>query len=456
MRLKLPLAALMFSVSLTSGCQNNIFQPANTAPPAMRDVPSVRLNYKYEPDVPAPSIEANKTVSNERNAAVQADFDSNRQLELLDRTIVSPDQKRILAVYHRISDIPDQDQMDVFRLDMYSSEGRLLKKLTSETMAAYFPETIVWSPDSGSLAFVAKTRAVQTDGDSIATAPANNANAAANIQLEGNSDMTGNTANSNSAPIRSSPTPASPTGILTFRTQQIYFCNADGNGLKALTQNEGLIYFYYTWSPDSSMLATLATTAREWKYAEITANSKVEMMVPSGRPRIVEKNGRERRLDDNQTQIWPVWAPDSTKVAVAYDVEIPDAQNPNNKRRDTQIRIYDTMGTNPTQAAILLRNQLLLSSLAYDRQQQKLAQSGSNENADANLSTEPEQPLSTLPDENSLVSYNPIVEIAWPSEDLLYLKTAYLKRMPNVADNVTSFARWHRLVFVPQVAASPK
>ena len=46
------------------------------------------------------------------------------------------------------------------------------------------------------------------------------------------------------------------------------------------------------------MLAALATTAREWKYQEITADSKGEMMVPVGRLRIIEKNGRERRLDD--------------------------------------------------------------------------------------------------------------------------------------------------------------
>lgn len=457
MRLKLPLAALLISVSLTTGCQNNIFQPANSTPPTMLEVPSVRLNYKYEADVPAPSsIDTNKAVSEERNAAVQSDFDANRQLELLDRTLLSADQKRILAVYHRISDMPDQDQMDVFRLDMYSSEGKLLRKLTPETMAAYFPETIVWSPDSGSLAFVAKTRAIQPNADSAVTPPADNANTTTNSQLEGNSNITGNTANSNNEPTRPSPTPAPPTGVLTFRTQQVYICNADGNGLKPLTQNEGIIYFYYAWSPDSTMLAALATTAREWKYSEITANSKGEMMVPSGRPRIIEKNGRERRLDDNQTPIWPVWSPDSTKVAAAFDVEIPDAQNPNKKRRDTQIRIYDTMGTNPTQAAILLRNQLLISSLAYDRQQQKLAQSASNENTESNVASDPEQPLSTLPDENTLVSYNPIVEIAWPSDDLLYLKTAYLKRMPNVADNVTSFARWHRLVFLPQLAAAPK
>jgi hypothetical protein len=59
-----------------------------------------------------------------------------------------------------------------------------------------------------------------------------------------------------------------------------------------------------------------------------------------------------------------------------------------------------------------------------------------------------------LPDEKQLVSYNPIVEIAWTQPDLLYLKTAYVKRMKNEPDNVTSFARWHRVVLTPQVASA--
>src|SRR5205085_11551401 len=115
---------------------------------------------------------------------------------------------------------------------------------------------------------------------------------------------------------------------------------------KALTENEGLIYFYYAWSPDSSMLAALATTAREWKYLDVLTSSKGEIMTPQGRPRVIEKNGRERRLDDNQTPVRPVWSPDSAKIATAFD---------------NQIRIYDAVGTNPSQAAIPLRNQLLLS-----------------------------------------------------------------------------------------------
>ena len=60
--------------------------------------------------------------------------------------------------------------------------------------------------------------------------------------------------------------------------------------------------------------------------------------------------------------------------------------------------------------------------------------------------------MSTLPDEKLLVSFNPIVELVWTAEDLLYLKTAYIRRMKNEADSVMSFARWHRLALTTQMA----
>ena len=428
------LTGLLGCVVLMAGCQTDMFQQQNTAPPAMSTVPAVRLNFRYEADVPAPAADANRTTAESRDAAVQADFDAARPQELLDRTIPSPDKKRVVAVYHKVTDYSSE-----YRLDMYSADGKLLKKLTSDTMAVHFPDTIVWSPDSASLAFVAMIRVVAPDlgltptgspdlGNSAVTAPADNANTAA--------DDT----NTEPAPLPAAPTPDSPTGILTFRTEQIYTCTADGTGVKAITENEGLIYFYYAWSPDSSMLVALAATAREWKYLEVMAGSKGEMMVPQGRPRIIEKNGRERRLDDNLTAVRPVWSPDSSKVAAAFD---------------TQIRIYDANGNNPTQAAIPLRNQLLISSQAYDREQQRQLQA-STANTDANAAptqATPDQPLSTLPDEKLLVSYNPIVEIAWTADDLIYLQTAYLKRMKNEADSVRSFSRWHRLALTAQVPA---
>jgi hypothetical protein len=406
---------------LASGCSSGVSNNGTTVTVAMRDVPAVRLNYRYEADVPAPTL--NTVAAEDRNPAVQADFDANRPQEMLERTLTSPDKKRVLAIYRQVADLSSE-----FRLDIYTPDGKPLKKVTAETMAVHFPDTIVWSPDSSAVAFVAMLRATVSLTPTVSPTPA---------AVDTATPATGSGGNVEPTIAPTAPTPAAPTGILTFRTEQIYMCNADGGALKALTQNEGLIYFYYVWSPDSTMLAALATTAREWRYLEVIAEGKGEAMIPLGRPRVIEKNGRERRLDDNLTAVHPVWSPDSAKIADAFE---------------TQVRIYDANGTTPTQAAIPLKNQLLLSAQAYDREQSRIA---ANSAADANTATAPtpDQPMTTLPDEKLLVSYNPIVEVAWTADDLLYAKTAYLKRMKNTADNVTSYSRWHRLVLSPQAIA---
>src|SRR6185295_14999240 len=95
-------------------------------------------------------------------------------------------------------------------------------------------------------------------------------------------------------------------------------------------------------------------------------------------------------------------------------------------------------------------NQLLISSQAFDLDQQRKLQSA-NGNGDTNgipsTASTPEQSTTTPPDEKNLVSFNPIVELEWTADDILYFRTAYVKRMKNDADSVTSFARWHRLIF---------
>ncbi|MGE3468070.1 MAG: hypothetical protein AB7J13_14210 [Pyrinomonadaceae bacterium] len=431
------LAAGLVAVLIGTGCQSPLFQSAEPTVVTMASVPAVRLNYRYEADVPAPVLDPSQQTDQDRNAAVQADFDTNRTQELLDKTITSPDKKRVAAVYHRVTDYSSE-----YRLDMYSADGTLLKKLTSDAMAVHFPDTIVWSPDSSSLAFVAMIR-VNAPDLGIPTLSEQGANVTAPSPAPDEDsiiDATNSELDSTPTPdTAGAPTPPTPTGILTFRTEQIYICDSEGVGVKPITLNEGLIYFYFAWSPDSTMLVAQAATSREWRFIEVMANSKDEMMVPQGRLRIIEKNGRERRLDDNLSAVRPVWSPDSTKVAAAYD---------------TQIRIYDAMGTNPTQAAIPLRNQLLISSQAYDRNQQKqtepLEPANTDPNAAAPTPDAPNEPLSTLPDEKLLVSYNPIVEIAWTADDLLYLQTAYLRRMKIETESVRSFSRWHRLVLSSQ------
>lgn len=421
-----------------AACGRSSDSPSALTPSSLKDVPAVRLNYRYEADIPPPDPPKD-AAKEERSAPVQNDFDANRPQEVLDQTLASPDAKRVLAVYHKASDMPSE-----FRLDMYTADGRILKKITADVMAVHFPDTIRWSPDSSTVAFVAMIRGASIDETSTAPAPDPETSTASPNQNTTSSAVVPDSnvnANIDGNAGTSAPTPVAPTGILTFRTEQIYICNSDGDGAKAITQNEGLIYFYYVWSPDSTMLAALAAKSIEWKYLNDRAEQNGEIFVPVGRPRVIEKNGRERRLDDALTAVQPVWSPDSAKIACAFD---------------NQIRIYDAAGNAPTQAAIPLRNHLLISSQTYDREQQtKLdaATTPADGNANANANSNAVQPT-TLPDEKTLVSYNPIVALNWTADDLLYFQTAYIKRMKNEADSVTSFQRWHRLVLTPQ--ATPR
>lgn len=437
--------ALVLSALLIAGCGTAPEPLTTTAgPAALKEVPSVRLNFRYEADVPAPGENKN-AAAEERNPTVQADFDNNRLEELLDKTVTSPDGKRVIAVYHRPS-----DRIAEFRLDMYSADGQLLKRISADAMGVQFPDTIVWSPDSSTVAFMAKTRGMVDPMTTPTPTGAVSPSPSANSNTDGNAGPPADPeANANADLPPAPPTPAAPANVLTFRTEQIYVCNADGDGVKPLTQNEGLIYFYFVWSPDSAMLAALAATGREWQVLEARADQVKEQFVPLGRPRVIEKNGRERRLDDGLTAVQPVWSPDSAKIACAFN---------------DQVRIYDSRGDTPTQAAIPLRNHLLLSSQAYDREQATKLNvdpanantntahgSSANGNANANANVPATGlPPSALPDPNTLVSFNPIISLNWLTEDQLYFQTAFVKRMKNDADSVMSFPRWHRVILTPQ------
>jgi hypothetical protein len=412
-------ARLFWSIGLlfamTSGCSREAPPGQSGLPTSLAQVPAVRLNFRYEADVPGPSAQA-PAGTEERVADVQADFDKNRPQEVLDRTIVSPNKKRVAALYHRMNDVAAE-----YRMDMYEPSGVLLRKVTPDSLAIHFPDTIVWAPDSSAIAFVAMVRANQDETTQAPTPPAPVENP--NV----------NTAPEERATAVATPAPASP--VLAFRTEQIYLCDSDGEGLKPVTQAEGRIYFYYVWSPDSSMLAALVTTSPEFKSMQGQAQLKKELFVPAGRPRIVEKNGRERLLDDAMTQTRPVWSPDSTKLAAAFGY---------------QVRIYDAIGNTPTQAMIQLRNQLLISSQAFDKQ---LEQQAAAENGLANVEQPTtEKQTTTLPDPSKLVSFNPIVVLEWPSDDILYFQTGYIKQFENPAENRSSYLRWHRLIFSPQPA----
>lgn len=426
----------------TAACQKNIFQPSTVAPSSLRDVPALRLNFRYEADVPAPSDPSKDAPVEEKNAAVQADFDANRQQEILVRTIISPNKQRFLTVYQRLGDA-DSD----YRLDVYIADGKFLRHVSPESMVVRFPDTIVWSPDSTNVAFVAVTREGSLNS---AASLSNPAESNSNISNSG-SNINTNTEPANTPIAVTNPTPGSAQNVLVFHTEQIYICNSEGLDLKPITQNDGLIYYYFVWSPDGTMLAALAANYKEWNYSQLQAENGGEVFVPSGRPRVVEKNGRERRLDDNLTAARPVWSPDSAKIAVGF----------NSGNKPSQIRIYDSIGDQPTQAAIPLRNQLLISSQAFDRVKNREEQNpsiSSNTETNANIETNantaisPNQPSMTLPDEKTLVSFQPIIALEWSAENLLYLQTGYVKQF-KTGDGARSSLRWHRLVLSPQATA---
>jgi hypothetical protein len=424
--LKFMASLILVSLLSVTACQRNIFQAPTVAPATLRDVPALKLNFRFEPDVPQPSSAANQTqAGEERVQSVQNDFDTNRPQEVLDKTLPSPDKNRVLAVYHKTDDLQSE-----FRLDMYSADGRLLRKITPNGLAVHFPDTIVWSPDSTNVAFVGMmrvgNRASATESPTPAlTEPTVDPNA--NTNADANTDANANVASPPAA------TPQPPASVLTFRTEQIYLSNSDGGDLKPITQNEGLIYFYFVWSPDSAALITLAATIREWQFGQMQADQRAEMFTPSGRPRLVEKNGRIRLLDDNLTKVQPVWSPDSAKVAVAFEKDL---------------RIYDAIGDAPTQAAIPLKNQLLISSQKFDNDL-RMKEQGGNAQQPTNANTE----AGTLPDESMLVSFNPITELEWTEPGMLYLQTGYIREMRNAADSARSYLRWHRLIFSPQAVA---
>ncbi|REJ77504.1 MAG: hypothetical protein DWQ47_14100 [Acidobacteria bacterium] len=430
-----------------AGCTADTRQDEPDAPVSFREVPAQRLNYRFEADVPPPELKLTPAMIQQRNEAVQKFFDENRPLEILNRTIESPDKTKFAAVYREIA-----DEESEFRLDIFSADGSFVRKVTHEEMAIHFPDTIVWSPDSRNLAFVAMVRAregmVPAEPDPLQGKGPEEL--APQEPQTGNSNSDGGNAETAEEPPGDKP----PTDVITFRTEQIYLCNSEGLDLKPLTKNEGLMYFYFVWAPDSSSLVSLATSITEWRVREARMKNAGEVFAPEGRPRLVEKNGRERLLDDFPTTVWPVWSPDSAKVAVAFD---------------RQIRIYDAIGDTPTQAAVPLQNELLLASKSWEEQKkaeegpESLATPGSDSNsagtgetADGNTNSNTQAPTSALPDPSTLVSFNPIVAIEWTEESMIYFQTAFVKNYLDSAENVSSFARWHRLILSPQESMMKK
>jgi hypothetical protein len=408
------LVALFGLLLVFSACEKSPEKPTVRAR-SMADVPAQRLGYSFEADTEAPpGAQSDKP---DKLAPVQDDFDKRRKDERLVRTVPSPDGERVLALYE-----VGEDTQGSFRMDMYSKEGAFLRNVLPPELSGAFsdiPHTVAWSPDGAYITIIArkslKPPATPTPPDLLPEEPSGSPSA-----------------------------PASPLPIFApvpaFDTEQVYICNRDGYDLRPLTKRDGLIYFSATWAPDGHAIASLACKELEWDARE------KEFAQPQGRPRLIGLDGVERLLDDALTEALPVWSPDSSKVATAFD---------------SDVAIYDAGGPSPTGARISLRDALISASAAYDDKNLKSKSTPDEKTAigkdkatgkDKAPTNEPSPSPSVevhLP-----VSFNPILTLYWPEDQALFVQTAYVRTFPD--HPVRNFPRWHELHLSLQAATVSK
>jgi dipeptidyl aminopeptidase/acylaminoacyl peptidase len=362
-------------------------------PNTLRAVPASRLAYSFVPDTEAPP----GTVAEEETKLkpIEDDFDLRRKDDRLLRTVVSPDRLRALALYDT-----GETQEGEFRIDMYSADGKFLRKLTPTELSGAFAPMVSWSPDGNYIAFIGrKSLTPPTPPGMIPeTLP--------------------------ESPLPSPSVEPSFGPVPVYDTEQIYICNRDGFELKPVTTRNGLIYFYLAWSPDNHALVALACREDEWDVRER------ESKLPAGRPRIVETDGRELLLDDGLTEAGPVWSPDSSKVAAGFE---------------TEVKIYDTVADASTRASIPLRDPLLKASADYDAKHLQSKNKTSEPTGDKGDNAAASQTNGTP------VSFNPIVRLNWPEDKTLFIQTAYIRIYSS--GPVVTFQRWHKLNLSIQATA---
>jgi hypothetical protein len=386
------LLIILFTFFFASGCKSVIQRREDIRPRVLRDVPARVLAYRLEPDVNPPELNLDES---EKLVAIQNDFMSRRTDDALLRTVVSPDGQRVLALYGN-----DAEPSSAFRIDLYNKDGQFIRNLVPPELSCVFPETVMWSPDSNFINFIAHKRVMSTP------TPAPPGAVTSEIAPDASPTLA-----PNFAPVQS------------YQTEQIYICNRDGYDLKPLTTREGLIYFHFAWAPDNHAIVALACKEDEWTVREKQFKS------PAGRPRLITPDGKERLLDDALAEALPVWSPDSSKVATAFEYDVA---------------IYDAATDKPTQARLPLRDQLLSASVSYEQKVSAKTKETSN-NTPAASPTPQTTAASSVP-----ASFNPIVRFEWNSPDRLFFQTAFVRLMP--AEAITTFQRWHVLNLSAQAA----
>ncbi|MDX6693225.1 MAG: TolB protein [Blastocatellia bacterium] len=374
---------------LASGCRQDA-EKQSVRPVSLRDVPAQRLAFSFKPDIATPSLaSADDPAKLER---VQKDFETRRTEDALVRAIVSPDGQRVLALYET-GDLPRGE----FRIDIYSSDGMFLTNVTPPQLSCTFAPVVAWSPDGNSIAFIARKSLAPEPEPTPPDAP----------------------------PEVGQPAPAPSVGrafapVQTFSTEQIYICDRDGNSLHPLTTRDGLIYFHLAWAPDAHALAALACKSAEWDENEAARQA------PAGRPRVIALDGSERLLDDELKDALPVWSPDSSKIATAFD---------------TDVWIYDAAANAPTSARLPLRDALRNSSVAFDAEHLSSSKKKTDGGKNGGAQTAPQTG-------GPPKSFAPIIRLDWTQPETLLIQTGYIRVYPSAPE----YPRWHELHLSPQAA----
>ncbi len=381
----------ILAILISSGACTSVLQRPEARPLVLRDVPAQRLAFRFEPDIGMPAgVETDET--DDRIEAIQLDFNTHRPNDALLRTVRSPDGQRAVVLYGT-NDAPSQE----FHLDLYAADGKFLRNLTPPELGCVFRETVSWSPDGNFISFIGR-RSVKPSPTPTPVP----------LEIQVPESET-------SPPPLPSVAPAfAPVNL--YGTEQIYICNRDGYDLRPLTSRDGLIYFYAAWAPDNHALVAMACKENEWDKRER------EFKLPVGRPRLITTDGQERLLDDELTEALPVWCPDSSKVADAFEADV---------------MIYDASSAKPTQARIRLRDALIAASRTYEERNSARKKDNGSGNSGAASNDIP-------------ASFNPALRLEWISPEKLYFETAYVKLLPS--EPITTFQRWHLLALSPQAA----
>lgn len=390
-----PAVTILLPLILAVGCKT-VIERQDVRPRVLRDVPARNLAYRLSPDVSPPN--SNFEDQEDKFATVANFFAGKRKDDALLRTVVSPDGRRVLALYATAD-----ESGSGFRIDLFNSDGEFLRNLIPPDLSCMFPETVTWSPDGNYINFVARKRVMPSPSPTPPNEPEPDPLA---------------------SPLPSPSVAPAFAPVASFNTEQIYICNRDGYDLKPLTSRDGLIFFYFVWAPDGHAMAAMACTEDEWNARER------QYKLPAGRPRLIVPDGTERLLDDGLTEALPVWSPDASKVATAFD---------------TDVAIYDAGGKTPTHGRLPLAEQLIAASVVYE---QRIATRKASDNTNSNSAASPTPAASssnTVPP-----SFNPIVRLEWRRPEALYFQTAYVQLRPT--ETINTFQRWHMLALSAQAA----